>query len=270
MWGMHWPRMIPALLVACSAAPAFAGAWLQPKGDGLFITQATYFSSDAYFDESGQKIDQRTFKKWELQPYAEYGLTNTLTVGGSLYAQQVSQSGDSNGGIGDPELFFRTRLWHNDRETLAIQPLIKLSSAYAHDTVPRGGSRSTDGELNLLYGRNLKLWWGLTGYTDMRVGYRVRSRGLNPQWRTDAAVGINLSEQWQIIPAFRSVIAAKYDDTGGFREDGEQDYDLYKIELTGLYNVDKKHWVHATLFDHVGGAFTGAGRGFTLGFAERF
>lgn len=266
---MRLRRIIPALSILVSVQ-AHAGAWTQPKGEGLFIAQATYFSSDHYFDVDGNRVPQSTFRKAELQPYAEYGLRDWLTVGGSAYMQYVAQAGDGNQGIGDPELFARIRLKRFENgDVLSIQPLVKLSSYYTKDDLPRGGSRSFDAELSALYGSNWELF-GITGYTDTRVGYRVRSRGLKPQYRIDQAVGIHVTEHFLLIPAVRSVITTEYDDTATFSQDGEQDYDLAKAELTALYKLDSERWVHATVFDHIAGAFTGDGSGITIGYAETF
>lgn len=266
---MRFRRIIPVLSILLSAQ-AHAGAWTQPRGDGLFIGQASYFTSHHYFDDTGEKVRQPGFRKFELQPYAEYGVREWLTVGGSAFVHSVDQSGRYNAGIGDPELFARLRLFEFDNgDVLSIQPLVKLPSYYVDDNTPRGGSRSTDFELSALYGYNWQLL-GLTGYSDTRMGYRVRGRGLNPQYRFDQAWGINITDNFLLIPAVRSIITTKYDDTATFREDGEQDYDLAKIELTALYKYDTKRWVHATVFDHVAGAFTGDGRGIAIGFAEPF
>ncbi len=266
---MRLRRIIPVHSIFFSVQ-AHAGAWTQPKGEGLFIAQATYFSSDHYFDFDGYRVKQPTFRKAELQPYAEYGLRDWLTIGGSAYMQYVKQAGDGNQGLGDPELFARIRLhtWENG-DVLSIQPLVKLPSYYTHDRQPRGGSRSTDGELSVLYGTNWE-YFGITGYTDTRAGYRMRSRGLNAQYRIDQAIGINITDHFLLIPAVRSIITTEYDDTAAFSEDGEQDYDLAKAEITALYKFDEKRWVHATYFDHIAGAFTGDGRGITIGYAEQF
>lgn len=251
------------------AASAYAGAWTQEKGRGLLIGQATYFSSDQYYDADGTTIEQPTFRKYELQPYAEYGVKDWLTVGGSAYLQRVGQSSNDNYGLGDPELFARLRLWSPGSRVFSIQPLVKLPSYFAESGTPRGGSRSVDTELSLLYG-NSDTFWGMPYYTDMRVGYRTRTRDLNAQWRIDAAVGLMVTDTIQLIPAFRSVIATESDATMPFREDGEQDYDLAKAELTVAYHLDEARWLQVTAFDHIAGAQSGAGRGFSFGIARRF
>lgn len=256
-----------AMLFAPCAA--FAGAWLQPKGDGLLITQATYYSTDTYFDTNGNAQSQPTYRKYELQPYAEYGVTDWLTLGGSAYLQSVSQSGGSNRGIADPELFAKLRIWNDEQQTIALQPLVKLRSIFGSDNNPRGGSRSTDAELSLLYGRSMPL---LTprDYVDVRIGYRTRNRGLSDQIRTDAVAGIKLTDRFEIAPAIRSVVAVKPTDMATYSENGDLDYHVVKAEVSALYHLDDTQWLQAGVFKHVAGMQTGDGYGITLGYAQRF
>lgn len=261
--------VVLASLLSLHATAAFAGAWVQDAGRGLFIAQAGYFSTDEYFDADGALAPQDRFQKWELQPYVEYGLKSWLTVGGDASLQYVGQSGDHNAGLGDPELFARARLWQGKRQVISIQPLIKLPSMYISNGEPRGASRSTDMEFSLLYGRNPN-WFGHDDYTDARIGYRWRGRGLYPQWRADFAYGTYVTDALQLIAAGRSVMAAKLDENAAFREDGEQNYDLIKAECTAAYHLDEKRWVQLTAFQHVAGFQAGAGRGIAIGYAEGF
>lgn len=257
------------LFLICMPNLAYAGAWLQPKGEGLAIVQLTRFGSSEYWDENGDLNEQLHFDKWELQPYAEYGLTDKVTVGGTAYLQQVEQGDDSNIGLADPEFFLRTRLWHNDKHVISIQPLIKLPSYFEESGTPRGGSRSVDAELSLLYGGSRKIW-SERDYTDIRIGYRTRSRGLGDQVRVDAATGIFLSEHWQVIPAVRGIYGIDSSEAAVFSEDGEQDYSLLKAEATLAYHLAPQQWVFATVFDHVAGLNTGTGRGISLGYTRGF
>jgi len=259
------------LAVLLGSASAQAGAWLMPQGKGLFLAQAGYFQSDDFFDSEGNTTAQPPFRKWEIQPYVEYGLTDKVTVGATTYLQEVNQSGAHNQGMADPEFFARATLWENPKGTqrLSLQPLIKLPSLFLDGGTPRGGSRSVDAELSLLYGRNLKLL-SPRDFADLRVGYRERSRGLNGQWRVDAALGLYVTDDIQLIPAFRTILASKYDDEENFSENAEQDFDLMKAELTVAYHLDDTHWLQLTAFDHMAGVQVGAGRGLMLGIAERF
>ena len=248
---------------------AHAGAWVQPEGNGLFIAQSSYYSTATYFDTNGAEQSQPRFSKFELQPYVEYGVLDWLTVGGSAYAQSVSQSNQTNYGIADPELFAKMRVYRDDAQVLSIQPLIKFASRFAENNGVRGGSKSTDMELSALYGRNLNL---ITerDYADVRVGYRKRDRGLSPQWRGDVAVGLGITDSIQIIPALRAVISTNLTDSATFSEGGDLDYNILKAEVTGVYHLSDTQWLQAGIFSHVAGVQTGNGYGLTLGFAQRF
>ena len=263
-------RRLVAVLWTITAAPcAFAGAWVQPVGQGLAIAQATYYSADSYYDTRGSKQPQATYDKFELQPYLEYGATDWLTVGGSAYLQSVHQSGIDNYGIADPEFFARTRLWHDDKQVLSLQPYVKFGSRFADDSPPRGGSTSHDLELSALYGRNLHVVSD-RDYLDTRIGYRLRDHGLSNQWRADAALGLSVTDRIQLVPAVRAVVSTDLKDAAIFSESGDLDYDSVKAELAGLYHLNEQQWLQATLFKDVAGVQTGDGYGISLGFAQRF
>jgi hypothetical protein len=254
---------------ALCATYAHAGAWLQPRAQGLFIQQATYYGSSGYFDAEGDVKSQGRFNKYELQPYLEYGLFDNLTVGATGYAQHVSQSGASNRGIADPELFARIGLWKRDGTVVSIQPLVKLSGSFDSSDTPRGGSQSTDGELSLLYGQAMPIVTS-NDYIDLRAGYRMRNRGLNDQLRFDAAAGLKLSPRWEVTPALRGIVATAIEDATTFNENGDLDYSLVKAEVGGIYHLNERQWLQATVFKHVAGIQTGDGYGLSLGFAQRF
>lgn len=268
---LPYPIVFPCVLGLALLLPpstARAGAWLMPEGEGLAITQLSYFTGDSYWDVAGDRQSQDRYSKGEIQPYVEYGLTRHVTVGGSAYLQRADQT-DENSGIADPELFARVKLWQRGRHLVSLQPLVKLPSIFEHDDgVPRGGSQSTDLELSLLYGTNLH-WLSPRDYADIRVGYRHRSRGLNAQYRTDLALGLSPAPNWQIIPALRT-INARTIETTPFAQTGDLDYDLVKAEVTVAYQLGGGRWVQATVFDHLAGAQTGDGEGVALGYAVRF
>lgn len=262
-------RIVILVATGLFASAAQAGAWLQPKGDGLVIGQATYYTTAKYFDAEGTLQRQSRFAKYELQPYIEYGLLDNLTLGGSAYAQRDTQAGGSDVGIADPELFARTTLWKGERQLVSIQPLIKLRSQFQSNNPPRGGSTSTDEELSLLYGLNINLF-SPRDYLDASAAYRVRSGRLNDQWRAGAALGLQVADQWQIIPAIHMITSTGPKDSASFTENGDMDYDLLKLECTGIYQLDQKRWLQASLFHHAMGRQTGGGSGLSLGYAQRF
>jgi len=265
-----WLRraILCTLLVCFSANVAYAGAWLQPKGSSLFITQTSYFSSDYYFDADGNKQKQSRFTKGEAQPYAEYGLAENITLGGTLFAQSNAQEGHKKLGMADPQMFARSSIWKSGSQLISLQPLIKFPSQFRNKTTPRGGSSSTDYELSALYGRSLNLLSN-RDYLDVNVGYRVRSGLLNNQYHADAALGLGLGDNWHMIPAIRATFAAKMNDQN-FSQNGDLDYDLVKLELGANYQFSETRSFSISLANHVWGRQIGDGYGASIGFAQKF
>lgn len=259
-----------ALCVGVTARSAQAGAWVQDAKQGLMLHSLTYYENSHYYDRHGHTISQSAFRKLEYQPYVEYGLTSSLTLGGSVYLQRDWQHNITNSGLADPELFLRQQLYRDTKNAVSLQPLIKLPSVFSRTHgAPRGGSGSMDGELSLLYGRNLFLL-SPRDYADMRIGYRVRSAGLHGQARADAAVGVMLARSVQVVPALHYVRADALGPPQGFREDGEQDYDLLKAEVAMLYHLDTMRWIQASLFSDIAGRQVGSGGGVSVTYAMRF
>ena len=262
-------RWVVTAIIMAYAGSAFAGAWVEPKGEGLFIGQATYYSTNSFFDTSGQKQPQPRYRKYELQPYAEYGATEWLTIGGSAYLQAVSQSGDDNYGIADPQVFARARMWHDDKQVVSLQPLIKFGSGFADSAPPRGGSESVDAELSALYGRNMHIISG-NDYLDTRIGYRARSNDLSNEVLLYAAIGLSLTDDIQLVPAIRAIVATDLKNAPVFSQSSDLDSDAVKAEIAGLYHLNDKQWLQASFFKDVAGVQTGNGYGVSIGFAQKF
>lgn len=257
------------LLMLTMPSLAYAGAWLQPKDSGYIAVQASAFRSDAYFDDIGEKQDQQRFTKYETNLYAEYGMRSWLTAGTNLFVNRASQGDDSNVGLADSEFFARLKLAEIEDYVISIQPLIKLPSLHEDRDPPRAGSRSMDEELSLLVSGHYPVISD-RDYIDLRIGYRNRSRGLNGQYRVDVAYGIHLSDHFTVIPAYRSVIAQQMEDNATFREDGEQDFDLHKMELGFAWEYAPNHQALLSVYSHVAGSFAGAGEGITFGIGWQF
>jgi hypothetical protein len=260
---------LASLIGLSSYSSALAGAWLQPEGHGLAVAQGSYYATNSYFDEEGEKQPQARFQKQELNLYTEYGYSRSLTLGSNLFFNRASQRGEARFTLADSELFIRRSIWETERTQISLQPLVKLPSFASEKETPRGGSRSLDGELSLLVGQNLHLV-SPRDFLDTRIGYRARSRGLSPQLRSDVVLGLGLSERLMLMPALRMVAAQSPDTSELFVENGEQDYDLLKAELGIVYQLSGSRSLHASMFSHVAGSQTGSGEGISVGYGIRF
>lgn len=262
-------RLRFVLALVCVPSFAHAGAWTQAQGSALSMRNLTYYSTDHYFDARGGRHTQPQFTKYEFQPYLEYGVTNDTTVGGTAYLDMARQSGTSNIGLADPQIFVREKLYQDNHQVVSLEPLLKLPSSFIYSVSPQGGSKSVDLDLSLRYGRNQPML-SVNDYLDTRLGYRVRSRGLSDQVLIDAALGFKLDDSWEILPALRSTLATNLTKATSFSENGDLDYSLLKAEFGVLYHFTSETSLQTTLFDHVAGVQTGEGFGISLGFAQRF
>ena len=265
-----------SLSLLIHGAAAHAGAWTQPEGSGEAILNTLYFSSDGFWNANGDHSAQPEFTKFELNPYLEYGITQELTLGANLFLHTLTQENPAtsrdnhNAGLGNSELFARYAFYQSDRSVLSLQPLIALPSAYDASDAPRSGSDSLDAEMSLLGGRNFN-WLGQSHYAEARLGYRHRTDGdLHDQLRLDAKLGLRLSESWEIIPAVYSIWSINADQRGTFTEDGQQDYDLLKLEAMARYNLNARTYLQGGGFSHIYGRNVGDGIGLMLSLGTRF
>jgi hypothetical protein len=261
--------LLPAILALTLPATAHAGAWLRPVDESMISARYSHYQSREYYDHDGVLTPQSTFRKHELNVYGEYGLREDWTIGTNLFLNEVSQSGVNNIGLADSEFFARTQIYSSDKAKLALQPLIKLPSWYQKSGTPQSGSDSADGELMLLYGYNLPAF-SPRDYLDVGVGYRVRGTSLSNQYRAYVAYGLHLSENLSVVPAVYLTKAASIPDGNNFQQNGDQDYDLTKLDITAFYTLSEATKLYAGFAAEVAGVNTGVGQSVTVGVLRNF
>lgn len=263
------------ILMAALAAPASAGPWLQPKGQGQLINTALYYSTDYYYDNQRQRRPQPRFTKWQLNPYAEYGLTDRVTVGVNAFLDSVmteapaaGMQGD-NTGLSDTEFFTRFRLAQWEGGVLSAQPLIKLPSLYATGGLPRSGTEEFDAELRLMAGHGVSLW-GQSHYSALEVAYRSRFGEPGDQFRADFTLGVRPDGQWLLLPQLFTTWRIDAPAAAGFTQSGQDDYDLVKAQFSAVYQLTDEWALQAGGFQHLYARNTGAGGGALVALWKRF
>lgn len=255
--------LLAALL---SIPPSFlhAGAWVQPQGQALYIQNAYFYAAGEAFAPSGQRIDDAGFRKYEFNPYLEYGLSDDVTLGASLllhYLEQDNASGGllSNHGLGQAELFARYQLVHDDGLALAVQPLVALPAAYVRSDGPVAGREAWDAEMAFLAGYGFSLW-GLHHYVDTAWAYRHRGGSAGDQYRVTAAAGLSVHERWRLVPEI--AWTGRAEGAGNLRSvSGQNDYELMRAQLSVQWELTERYTLQLGGFRHVRGEDTGAGGG---------
>lgn len=258
---------VTRLLLICLLLPlqASAGAWLQEEGKGLLSLNYFYYGTDTAFDLNGDKTAVPSFNKHELNPYVEYGLLDNLTIGASPFLQVVSQDvagggSEHNVGLAETEIFARVKLYEEADWALSLQPLFKLPSFYRDDDEVKAGREESDAELMLLAGYSFPLF-GQQHYVTGGAGYRTRFGALDDQYRAHIEAGFRFLNDFTLMPEFRWVERSESNGDPFLSVSGQNNYDLSKIQLSALYDLNERYSVQAGLFQHVDGRNTGADGG---------
>lgn len=266
---MKFALLLLGLLIS---AKANAAAWTLEKGHGQIINNFTYYQSDNYVDSSGKSTPQKSYSKYEYNPYIEYGLTDSITLGLSpslqYVAQEIGGTDEDNANLADTEFFVRKRLFYDGQNVIAIQPLIKLPGAYDAGDLPQLGQSQIDYELRLLTGRN----FGIKGrhYLNTEIAYRVRTETPGDEIRLASTLGYRVNERWQILGEANGTFAVDGAGGGNALLSNSFDYDLVKLQLTTLYWWNPKWALQFGGYHSVYTRNTGEGGGALFGVWYRF
>lgn len=240
---------------------AYAGAWTQEVGKTLFIGNLSYYSTDRYFDNSGSKQPLASYKKYEFNPYIEYGFKDDITIGANLFVQRAAQYNNINIGIGDSEFFARLRLWQKDGLVFSLEPMIKLPSLEKESNQPQIGSRNFDTGLSSSIGYGFKAY-NLNHYINMDTGYRHRFGVPSDQLKLSVSAGVSITKETMILTQLFATkrVASNYNPV--FTQSSSDDYDLSKIQLSGVYKLNEETSLQLGAFRNVSGRNIGNGSGF--------
>jgi len=263
-----------ALLLHSLFSPhAYAGAWTQKENARQLITSATFYKAPRYFSALGTQLPQPDYHKQEFSVYGEYGLYDDVTLGAQLNLTRVYQdsktSENSSWNLGDTELFARKRLWQGKRSVWSLQPSVTLPSPEHGHNGPNVGSAHGSAGLRASYGRNFNAF-GNAHYADISIAYVYRLGRPANQVKLDATAGLKVSERWQVIPQLFVTKSTAPIQTTTFAQSTDDNYDLFKMQISVQYALDEKRAVQVGAFHHIAGRNTGAGSGIVFGYVRNF
>lgn len=255
---------LPLTLLGAWPCICHAGAWVQPAGHFQLIHNVVFYSTGESFAPDGHRRDDPGFRKLEVNPYLEYGASDDWTLGTSFFFQYLEQDDAkggslSNRGLGEMEWFARYQLLREHGYALAIQPLVNLPGHYFDKRGPIAGREDWDAELAALSGYGFS-WRGRHHYVDAKAAYRYRSGPLRDQYRLSAVAGLQLDDDWQVMPELHFTGRAQ----GGANVlslGGQNDYELLKAQLSLVWRFNEHYALQLGGFRHIAGKDTGAGGG---------
>lgn len=195
--------LLVALLALGVAAPASAGAWAQKKGRGQVILKFEDMRADRGFDPSGDLVALTADRRDSaVGVFAEYGLTDTLT----LQVKGDWQSGEDAfvdyEGRGPIEVGVTWQAWRDDRTA------VSLYAGYADDGEGRNAGYAAPGvgdqdyEVRASVGRSFGATEGRlasTGsFVELQTARRMR-QGLPDETRMDFTAGAHFGDAWMVL-----------------------------------------------------------------------
>ena len=181
---------------------ALAGAWTQSKGDGLSLITFVSNRANAVFENRDGEARPTDFRKFEVESYNEFGLTDstTLVLKAPYQAVRDQSGGEAErvSGRGEIELGIRSRLLERDGLVLSTQ----FSAGFAGRAQGGGQAPLAQAERSyrsdLLAGGNLKIA-GRDAFWSGSAGYVWRAGAPPNEWRGEATLGVEVGAGAKIL-----------------------------------------------------------------------
>lgn len=185
-------RLAFAAAAVAAAEEACAGAWTLPEGAGQVIVSGSFMAGSKLFDGKGHLVPVPEYSKFELTPFAEYGVTDWLTAIASPSLLTVTAKGDPTdrySGLGYTEFGARARLAQAGSAVFSAQTTARLPGALNPDNRAETGNTVPELDLRALGGVSFSLGdW--PGFFDAEAAYRLRGGTLPNEYRVDLTLGV--------------------------------------------------------------------------------
>lgn len=260
--------ILPALLffsLSIISTSSSASPWARTDGEILIISRAEYFSTDLTPANVGEPIGQ--FQRLESNNYFEYGLTESVTIGGKaiygttwLNNAAVSQS---QSGFSELEGFGQYQILRSNKHAVSIRVAaatpVQLQSGARTSLMGKG----VDLDFSALYGRDL-LFKPVKIFTAAELGYRKNIGENADQIRTQITFGIEPHRRVLVlVEAFGTMSMQNHQKDGA-------DFDIVKLQPSLVIKATERWSIQAGLNREVAGRNLELGRTFFIGLWSRF
>jgi hypothetical protein len=182
------------------------GQWTRESGNGYYKLSAWYLEADQHYTDTGAIEPNATRGQFNINLYAEYGLTDRWNLVGyipffsrtyqndifSRTTNELITEGESVNSIGDIDLGVTYGLLQSEK--LALSATLLLGLPTGNDSGGSDGSYQTgDGEFNQM----LRVAAGspftfakLPAYAKVYVGFNNRTQNFSDEFRTGAELGM--------------------------------------------------------------------------------
>jgi hypothetical protein len=218
--------------------PVVAGAFLTPPGQGEIIAATEFSDSARAFDKNGKLIPVPSYRKFELKTYADYGLTEWLTLITQPTFDHVQTKGHSshpNGRQFATDIGARIGFFRSAATIVSVQSILHIpeigASNGARVQSRFDGKRDFTRDLRLMVGQTFTCA-DMQGFGEISAGHRWRGTGWPNEWRIDFGLGLRPMPPLLILAQSFSALA----------ESGTKSYPHYfwhKLQFSTVYDVQR-------------------------------
>lgn len=196
------PAFAAFCLLAWSGA-AQAGAWTQPKGQGQAIVKYEAMRAAAEYDAQGHRVplaDPRRDRAFGV--FAEYGLSDGLTLQFKGEHQTGREGGFDYSGLGPTEIGLTWRVWRGDRTSVSLYGGYAQAGDGRNAGYAAPGQGDGDVEFRASVGHGFDgpggRWGPERGFVEVQAARRLRD-GLPDETRVDLTLGAHLGGDWMVL-----------------------------------------------------------------------
>ena len=264
-------KVITICIVTCicfflSVSRCLAGAWTMGEGQLYERFAFNYYYADSEF--GGNQNGFKEFKDVNISNYAEYGLTNRITLINALYYKFDTKKDDSGevhaNGLGDIDLGVKGKVAEGSWGVLSTQGLVKIPGLYGmNDQLPLGNGQY-DFELRTLYGRSL--WPLIPGYCNFEIGYRWRFDGPADEFRYLIEFGMDITRDIYGRIKLDGTLSMNNGSTSNNSSNPmyTNSFDLGKLDIALGYKITKIWGMEICYVPEIYGSNTTQGATYTL------
>lgn len=195
--------VLAAVWLLAAASPAVAGAWAQPDGRGQVIVKFEHMRADEGFDPQGIIAALPAPRRdAALSLFAEYGLTDRLTLQLKADAQSGRDAFVDYSGRGPVEIGVTWQAWRDDRTAVSLYAGHADNGDARNAGYAAPGVGLRDWEARMSVGRTLRpgmgRWRPDRTFVEAQAARRFRD-GLPDESRVDLTAGAHFGRGWMAL-----------------------------------------------------------------------
>jgi protein XagA len=147
--------------------------------------------------------------------------------------------------------------------------MVKLPSLDKHSEQPQIGNRNFDAGITFSGGYSFKAF-NLDHFVNLDAGYNHRFATPHDQLKFTATAGFSISKKTKILTQFFSTLRLINPNQPAFTQSSADDYDLSRLQISGLYKIDDTISLQVGGFSNIAGQNIGSGAGSLISVSKDF